>query len=311
MKKEAIRTVNELLLGKERYSIETRTSKISNIMLQVPIVPHSDSGEEDDILQLVCPAETDVLFGSVGDECHRVPEEIRCLFGVDDDSDSDRSLDADDRRSGAESVLLHDTFFADIKAMEERNEMMSTMSRRPKRVGNRVSTPFCKVRNRDHLRGSTERNPLSTSIKMEPIVEQHQQQQQQQQLTDQFKFQQIYNKSFRETRDRQSPRSFDEAARDAMDIGRQVPVSAPVSTPVQTFTLQRAFSDASDNRSINSASTTTSAVSYSSASVMKLKARKRMLERHYSRRSLGFDDSISLLELSASSESHYTALTVG
>lgn len=83
-------------------------------MLQVPLIPHGGSGEEDLILQLLCPLETNVPDQTVS---HRqFLQEIRGLCDIDHSV----SLIDDDEVSEVDYEVLGDAFFSDIQDMEEK-----------------------------------------------------------------------------------------------------------------------------------------------------------------------------------------------
>ena len=282
-------TFDEFLLRKETSSNEIITSKDLNMMLQIPIVPHSESGEEEGILQIVCPSETDLLFGydsdQCNDPCNQAQEEIRCAHTVDDERSPDEvetrnSADSDDDDDN-DRVLLHDDFFADMREREERHELQR-ISSRPRQIefDKQIKNEVAKKEessSQDHELYMKDTKPLTQS--QQPTVGE------------------MYNTNSNYSLQLQS-RSFEQNVRTALDTGRQVPV----------FTLQHTFSNESE--SSYSVSSSMSAVSYSSASVMKLKARKRILEKHHSSKKYLFNDTISINEVNTCNRNHCAAVTV-
>jgi len=239
----------------ERYTAEIRTSKNSKIMLSVPIVPHSDSGYEDEILRLLCPSETDFVVASVSEEeYNQIVEDVRYINDYDDDYDRRSSDEYEEgMRSGADSDMIHDTFFADVREIEEQDEMKRATSRLG-RIEEEVRTNvFC----HDHK--------PTVSLEMNQVLRPQQTTERQMYLKTDSHYSNTCVTNF-------PSNSFEEGIRRAIKTARQVPV----------YTIQHSNSNES-SESIFSTSTNRSGASYSSASIMKLKARKRMLEKHHSR----------------------------
>lgn len=255
-------TINEVLHYNERSSKQIRTSKDYKIMLLVPIVPHSDSGNEDDILTLVCPSETDLIIGSVSEkEYNQIPEEVRFISDGDDyDHRSDE--DYDERRSGIDSEMICDTFFADIREMEERNEMKSATTRLRIIEEEARTDSSCSYQEPEPTTRNL--NPVSRSL-------------------------QATERMYLKTKNQPS-KSFEEGLRNTFKTGRQVPV----------YTIQHSHSNESNDSDSSSWFSNISGVSYSSASIMRLKARKRMLEKHHSRSNILKGTTVSLNQVDVS-----------
>ncbi len=236
-------------------------------MLLVPIVPHSNSGEEDEILNLICPSETDLIPGSVSEEeYNHVAEEVR--FISDEDYYDHRSEHCDSgTRSGVDSDMLCDAFFADVREREERIEMER-------------ATTMLRVIEEERTETSDQELKYTTR-NMNPAVS----------LSEQPEHIYLKTNSQQCAGNRQF-KSFDEGISHAFRTGRQVPVC----------TIQHSHSNES-SESIFSSSTNRSGASYSSASIMRLKARKRMLEKHHSRTSI-LKGTVSLDQVDVSRKAH-------
>mmetsp|Transcript_25253 Transcript_25253/g.29234 ORF Transcript_25253/g.29234 Transcript_25253/m.29234 type:complete len:329 (-) Transcript_25253:282-1268(-) len=103
-------TIDDLFWRKEQFSSEMSTSKLGIPRgLQVPVIPHGDSGEDEEgFLHLVCPSETDFLYRS------------KCSQNLDQRFVEEDAYSLDDEvRNDVDGLFVDEMFFADIKDKEE------------------------------------------------------------------------------------------------------------------------------------------------------------------------------------------------
>lgn len=255
-------------------------------MVQIPIIPHGGSNEEDDILQLVCPFETDIIYGDVRDACEEFPEEIRCLeHAYDDylDTTSSDELQGDVRTSHDDS--LYDTFFAQISATEQEadDENWESRMQEMKRKELNVTAAAAVASSRripetifESLEDTTACNSRSSYARPKsPTGIDEETSQQMNQI--------IHRRNL-------ATQHYGQEIRNYLQSGRNFSFSS----------LARSVSSESNETSYSLASALAN-VSYDNTSISRLKARKRMLENHLSH---------SMRDISSPVRSTHSMLTV-
>lgn len=277
-------SVNELLLRTEYLSNEIRTTKHSTMTLKFPLIPNNGSGEEQ-FIQLACPSERDIWLGEEsfsGDELE-LPAEIRCLY-----EDGNRFIDEEEEeiRNDFYSDPFEDTFFSGTREREERMEMRSIKWKARQAVDTSGEQNYPSVKE------------FSAFTKT---------------LQNRLKLMRLSVGSGDEDSQDENPRD-----KGLPSYSHKVTRHAPFREYQQnTLTFERRApmltilpsNSGTSIESIFSSSTAASTVSYSSSAILKLKARKRMLEKYGSRSNI-FTESHTMNEVGPSEGPHHTVVMI-
>ncbi len=268
-------TLHDLFIAKECSSptYETNISKQSHIvMLKIPVIPHGGSGEEDEILRVACPFETDILFGHVRDALQH-PEETRCFENECDYLD-ERSDELLRETRNDHDHTLHDMFFEHMASAEQEieNQNREIWISRINRKGKEAE--FIPSRQSPVSIIQFEADPVAQCknhyLRSNPMTIEEEATQQINQIID--------------TRNRASKNYSQEIQEYLLQDNYQQPqISQSSCKPI----FKRCMSASSQETDVT-LSSAFSNMSYDNASIMKLKARKRMLEIHLTKSLNGF-----------------------
>lgn len=285
--------VNELLLRTQYLSneISTATKQSTMITLKVPLIPHGGSGEEK-FIQLACPSERDICLEESlsGDEL--LTAEIRCLY-----EDGNRLIDDEEEeeiRSEFYSDPFEEDFFSHTREREERFEIRR-IKWKLEQAGNTENGeekyPSVKRLN-DTTRNLRDRLRLKLTKLSEDSRDEDSQAENPQDENTQLKDLPSYSHKVT----RQAP--FREYQQNTLSFEHREPM----------LTILPSNSGTSIE-SIFSSSTAASTVSYSSSAILKLKARKRVLEKYGSRSNV-FTQPYTVNEVSPSEGAHHAILMI-
>lgn len=231
-------------------------------MLQVPVIPHDGSEEEILILQIACPYETDVA-------CDPSQEEIKTLYNHDEDDLQDEEESVCD----ADTKVFYDTFFSEIREMEELSSKSDTekivLKPKPSRVN------FNDVKSHNDVGMTT----LHNSIDLQEIFDS--------------------NNDEKESPSPPNSTTGQDIEKEISKVGFQESGIESCASHDESYASESLFSASTSSQSI---------ISYSNSSILRLKARKRKLEKHLSKSLL--HNSFSIREVKTTEEAPCTFVTV-
>ncbi len=231
-------------------------------MLQVPIIPHDESEEKILVVQIVCPYETDFA-------CDHSNEEIKTCYNHDEDDLQDEEESLYD----ADTKVFYDTFFSEIREMEELSskcDMENIVSKtKPSRV---------------IINDVNSCNDVGITT-----------------LHDSTDLQEIFDRNYH---DKESP--FPPKSRTGQPIEKEISEAGFQESGIESCA---SHDESYASESLFSASTSTqSIISYSNSSILRLKARKRNLEKCLSNSLL--HNSFSITEVKITEDASCSVVTV-
>ena len=241
-------------------------------MSHIPIIPHGGSGEEEEIIQRVCPSETDFLYG---DDINLDTSEAEEIHSFENENDylHRRSCESLSESRTIQEDSLHDAFFAYMRSIEEQADDQNWDLRVQKMRRKEAAAKRCASKSPVsyiYLEHSIEEQPeyyhedlydIPNTLNTGPRYSGHNLSHVEKQASHQMN--QIIQKRNRATE------VFKKEIRNYLKSGQQS----------SFLSLVQSISSDSNDTSYSLASALAN-VSYDNSSIMKLKARKRRLENH-------------------------------